>query len=233
MRPIRHRSNSQNHAIDRPPSSSRSAQRPPSAQPVRLRAHGRSPCVRLPAKIRAQVPTNLNTLNMNAASAAYLGEQVAKAQSHQRKKVLRLELAIQLLRAGQTREAISELHFLQAQDLPPDLHTRVRDRLGMRLLAPRRAGKLPAPPHHRLLFAAHPKAKESTPCKKAHKAAIEQYAAALHENPDGLSAPLVAQHRLYDPRPVPPTPFLPSGSCPQSALPTPARSNALKTGHRA
>ena len=33
------------------------------------------------SEVRAQVPTNLNTLNMNAASAAYLREQLAKAQS--------------------------------------------------------------------------------------------------------------------------------------------------------
>lgn len=70
------------------------------------------------SEVRAQVSTNLNTLNMNAASAAYLREQLAKAQNHNRKQALRLELAIQLLRAGQTREAIAELHLLQAQDLP-------------------------------------------------------------------------------------------------------------------
>lgn len=79
------------------------------------------------SQVRAQVPTNLNTLNMNAASVAYLREQVAKAQSRDHKQALRLELAIQLLRAGQTRAAIAELHTLQAQDLPPGLRTRVRD----------------------------------------------------------------------------------------------------------
>ncbi|MCY3667891.1 MAG: hypothetical protein OXH81_19685 [Gemmatimonadetes bacterium] len=36
------------------------------------------------SEIRAQVPTNLNTLNMNAASAAYLREQLANAQNHNR-----------------------------------------------------------------------------------------------------------------------------------------------------
>ena len=50
------------------------------------------------SEIRAQVPTNLNTLNMNAASAAYLREQLTNAQNHNRQQALRLELAIQLLR---------------------------------------------------------------------------------------------------------------------------------------
>ena len=72
------------------------------------------------SQVCAQVPANLNTLNMNAARAAYLREQLAKEQNHNRKRALRLELAIQLLRAGQTREAIAELHLPRiASPTPP------------------------------------------------------------------------------------------------------------------
>ena len=71
---------------------------------------------------------------MNAASAAYLREQLAKGQNRHRQQALRLELAIQLLRASQTHEAIAELHLLQAQDLSPSLRTRIRDRLGIAYL---------------------------------------------------------------------------------------------------
>ena len=139
------------------------------------------------SEVRAQVPTNLNTLNMNAASAAYLREQVAKAQSRQRKRALRLELAIQLLRAGQTREAIAELHALQAQDLSPSLRTRVRDRLGIAYL--RLGEQENCLLHHTIASCLLPIQGEGIhTLQEGSEAAIEQYATALRENPDDLNA---------------------------------------------
>ena len=136
---------------------------------------------------RAQVPTNLNTLNMNAASAAYLREQLAKAQNHNRQQALRLELAIQLLRAGQTREAIAELHTLQAQDLPPGLHTHVRDRLGIAYL--RLGEQENCLLHHTIASCLLPIQGEGIhTLQEGSQTAIEQYTAALRKNPDDLSA---------------------------------------------
>ena len=148
----------------------------------------------LASEVRAQVPTNLNTLNMNAASAAYLREQLAKEQNRHRKQVLRLELAIQLLRAGQTREAIAELHFLQAQDLPPGLRTRVRDRLGIAYL--RLGEQENCLLHHTIASCLLPIQGEGIhTLQEGSQAAIEQYAAALRENPDDLSARWLLNNR--------------------------------------
>ena len=141
----------------------------------------------LASEVRAQVPTNLNTLNMNAASAAYLREQLANAQNHNRQQALRLELAIQLLRAGQTREAIAELHILQAQDLPPSLRTRVRDRLGIAYL--RLGEQENCLLHHTIASCLLPIQGEGIhTLQEGSQAAIEQYTAALRKNPDDLSA---------------------------------------------
>ncbi|MYI61468.1 MAG: hypothetical protein F4105_07345, partial [Gemmatimonadetes bacterium] len=141
----------------------------------------------LASEVRAQVPTNLNTLNMNAASAAYLREQLANAQNHNRQQALRLELAIQLLRAGQTREAIAELHILQAQNLPPSLRTRVRDRLGLAYL--RLGEQENCLLNHTIASCLLPIQGEGIhTLQEGSQAAIEQYTAALHENPDDLSA---------------------------------------------
>ena len=139
------------------------------------------------SEVRAQVPTNLNTLNMNAASAAYLREQLAKAQRRERKRALRLELAIQLLRAGQTREAIAELHILQAQDLSPSLRTRVRDRLGIAYL--RLGEQENCLLHHTIASCLLPIQGEGIhTLQEGSQAALEQYTAILRENPDDLSA---------------------------------------------
>ena len=120
------------------------------------------------SEVRTQVPANLNTLNMNAASAVYLREQVAKAQSRDREQALRLELAIQLLRAGQTREAIAELDILQAQDLPPlfELESATGWALPTCASASRKTAcsTTPSP-----LVCCPSKARESTPCKKARR----------------------------------------------------------------
>ena len=133
-------------------------------------------------EVRAQVPTNLNTLNMNAASAAYLREQLANAQNHNRQQALRLELAIQLLRAGQTREAIAELHLLQAQDLPPGLRTRVRDRLGIAYL--RLGEQENCLLHHTIASCLLPIQGEGIHTRQeGSQAAIEQYTAVLRQKP--------------------------------------------------
>ena len=141
----------------------------------------------LACEVRAQVPTNLNTLNMNAASAAYLREQLAKAQNHNRQQALRLELAIQLLRAGQTREAIAELHILQAQDLSPSLRTRTRDRLGIAYL--RLGEQENCLLNHTIASCLLPIQGEGIhTLQEGSQAAIEQYTAVLSEDPDDLSA---------------------------------------------
>ena len=141
----------------------------------------------LASEVRAQVPTTLNTLNMNAASAAYLREQLANAQNHNRQQALRLELAIQLLRADQTHEAIAELHILQAQDLPPALRPRVRDRLGLAYL--RLGEQENCLLHHTIASCLLPIQGEGIhTLQEGSQAAIEQYTAALREDPDNLSA---------------------------------------------
>ena len=114
---------------------------------------------------------------MNAASAVYLREQLAKAQSRQRKQALRLELAIQLLRAGQTHEAIAELHILQAQDLSSDLHVRVRDRLSIAYL--RLGEQENCLLHHTIASCLLPIQGEGIhTLQEGSQAAIEQYTAA-------------------------------------------------------
>ena len=139
------------------------------------------------SEVRTQVPANLNTLNMNAASAAHLREQVAKAQSRDRQQALRLELAIQLLRAGQTREAIAELDILQAQDLPPALRTRVRDRLGIAYL--RLGEQENCLLNHTIASCLLPIQGEGIhTLPEGSRAALKQYAAALRADPDNLSA---------------------------------------------
>ena len=138
------------------------------------------------SEVRAQVPANLNTLNMNAASAVYLREQVAKAQSRDRQLALRLELAIQLLRAGQTREAIAELDILQAQDLPPALRTRVRDRLGIAYL--RLGEQENCLLNHTIASCLLPiQGQGIHTLQEGSRAALEQYAAVLRADPNDLS----------------------------------------------
>ena len=96
-------------------------------------------------------------------------------------------MAIQLLRAGQTREAIAELYPLQAQDLPPSLRTRVRDRMGIAYL--RLGEQENCLLNHTIASCLLPIQGEGIhTLQEGSQAAIEQYTAALRKNPDDLSA---------------------------------------------
>ena len=138
--------------------------------------------------VRAQIPTQLNTLNMNAASAAQLRERVAATTPGANKRQLRLQLAIQLLRTGQTRKAIAELDSLAGTpNLNPGLRTHIRDRLGIAYL--RLGEQENCLLNHTIDSCLLPIRGEGVhTSREGSIAALVHYAAALRQNPDDLSA---------------------------------------------
>ncbi|MEE3259179.1 MAG: hypothetical protein VX293_08205 [Candidatus Latescibacterota bacterium] len=93
---------------------------------------------KLARETRQRIPSDLDTYNLNSASAAYLRAQRADEKAPIRQLQLRLQLITQLLRAGQTTEAIEELLQLESlaadQTLPTRFAPVLRDLFGLAYL---------------------------------------------------------------------------------------------------
>ena len=139
-------------------------------------------------QFQQRVPSDLDTYNLSSASADNLRKQGAATSPGPQRRQLRLQMAIQLLRAGETRAAIAELENLQGKSgLSPTLHTMIHDRLGIAYL--RLGEQENCLLNHTIDSCLLPIRGEGVhTSREGSIAALVHYAAALRQNPDDLSA---------------------------------------------
>ncbi len=140
---------------------------------------------------RQRIPSDLDTYNLNSASADYLRAQLTDQPRPTQQLQLRLQLATQLLRAGQTQNAIDELLQLEnlaaGQALPASFAARLRDRFGIAYL--RLGEEQNCLLRHTIDSCLLPlQAAGIHSLREGSQSALTHYSAALRENPDDLAS---------------------------------------------